>query len=159
MNWIDLILLAVWGFAAFWGLKNGATGMIALIVVLVVGLWMARPLAGALQGQLGFVSESETVQRGAAYLLLVVLALVASSVLGRLLGKVAGLLPLGGLLNRIIGAGVGLVAALLLTGAVVSGIAEIGPDSAGAYIGDSTLGGFLLGPFNTIIAKLGWALY
>ena len=158
MNWIDLILLVVWGLAAFWGLKNGATGMIALIVVLVVGLWMARPLAGALQGQLGFVSESETVQRGAAYLLLVVLALVASSVLGRLLGKVAGLLPLGGLLNRIIGAGVGLVAALLLTGAVVSGIAEIGPDSAGSYIGDSVLGGFLLGPFNAIIAKLGWAL-
>ena len=78
--------------------------MIALIVVLVVGLWIARPLAGALQGQLGFVSESETVQRGAAYLVLVVLALVASAVLGWLLGKVVGLLPLGELLNRIVGA-------------------------------------------------------
>ena len=158
MTWLDWLLLLVWVVAAVYGLKQRATRMVAGLLIVVVGFWIARPLAEALAGRLGFVSDIHLVQMGAAYLALVLLAIIAAIALGCLLGRVLAFLPLGGLIDHGLGLAIGLLFGLLVTGAILSGVVTLSPGSAGDFVRESSLGGFLVGPFNNVMAKLGLAL-
>ena len=158
MNWLDWALLVIWAAAAVYGLQKKATGMIAFLLVLAIGLLFARSLANILRGHLGFVSDNESVQIAVAYILVVIVALVAAAVLGSLLGRLLGLFPLGGMADRALGLVIGLVIGLLLTAAVLSALMGISPDGVDPFVQSSSLGGFLVGPFNVVISKLGLAL-
>lgn len=158
MNWLDWTLLAIWALTALYGFKQRATKMVAALVILAVGLLLARPLAGIIRGQVGFVSDHDLAQTAAAYIILLVISLIAAAALGWLLGRMVELFPLGSLLDRGVGLTIGLVAALLFTGAVLSGVVAISPDAVDGFIRNSALGGFLVGPFNSALAGLGLAL-
>ncbi len=157
MNWLDWALLVVWALAAIYGLKQRATRMVAGLVILVVGFLVARPLAQSVQGRLGFISENEFAQLAAAYIIVIILAVVAAATLGWMMGKMLGLFPLGALADRGLGLAIGLLVGLLITGAILSAVVGIS-DAAGEFVDATTLGGFLVGPFNAVVAKLGLAL-
>ena len=158
MNWLDWTLLAIWALTALYGFKQRASKMTAGLVILAAGLLLARPLAGIIKGQVGFVSDSNLAQTAAAYIILIIVALIAAAALGWLLGRMVELFPMGSLLDRGVGLAIGLVVGLLVTGAILSGVVAIAPDAADAYIRDAPLGGFLVGPFNGALARLGLAL-
>ncbi len=158
MNWLDWVLLATWAATAVYGLQKKATGMIAALAVLAIGLLFAGALASILRGRLGFISDNELAQVAVAYILVVIVALVAAAVLGSLLGRLLGLFPLGGMVDRALGLVVGLVIGLLLTAAVLSALMGISPNGVDPFVQSSWLGGFLVGPFNSVVSKLGLAL-
>ena len=158
MNWLDWTLLAIWALTAIYGFKQRATRMVAGLVVLAIGLVLARPLAGVIKGQIGFVGDSELAQTAAAYIILIVIALIAAAALGWLMGRMVSLFPLGGLMDRGVGLAIGLVVGLLFTGAVMSGVVAIAPDSVAEAIANRPLAGFLVGPFNGALSALGLAL-
>lgn len=158
MNWLDWTLLAIWALTAFYGFKQRATKMVAGLVILAVGLLLARPLAGLIKGQIGFVSDNDLAQTAAAYIILIVIAMIAAAALGWLMGRMVELFPMGSLLDRGVGLAIGLVAGLLFTGAILSGVVAVAPDAVDAFIQNAALGGFLVGPFNSALAGLGLAL-
>ena len=158
MNWLGWVLLVIWAGGALYGVQKKATGMIAALVVLAIGLLFARGLANALRGRLGFISDNEVVQVAVTYILVVIVALVAAAVLGSLLGRMLGLFPFGGMVDRALGLVFGLVIGLLLTAAVLSALMGISPDGVDVFVQSSSLGGFLVGPFNGVVSKLGLAL-
>ena len=158
MNWLDWVLLVTWAAAAVYGLQKKATGMIAALVVLTIGLLFAQGLASILRGRLGFISDNELAQVAVAYILVAIVTFVAAAVLGWLLGRAPGLFPLGGMADRALGLVFGLVIGLLLTAAVLSALMGISPDGVDVFVQSSWLGGFLVGPFNAVVSKLGLAL-
>ncbi len=155
MTWLDWALLAVLALAAIYGFKKRATGMLAGLVVVVIGLLAARPLTGVIADNLGFVSDIRWVQLAAAYVVFIILVLVAGMALGWALERLVGFIPLGTLADRGLGAAIGLAIGLLVTGVMLSTLASIAPDIVGQFIMESRIGGFLIGPFNSLVAALG----
>lgn len=158
MVWLDWVLLAILLLAAFFGLRHGVSSMLATVVILGVGIVVARPLAGVIEGWMGFVSEHRLVRMAAVYVVLVALAVIGASLLGSLFSRMLNFFPGGAILNRSIGAAIGLVVGLVLTSAVLSGIIHIGPGKWETFITGSAIGGFLTGPFHDAMAKVWLAL-
>ena len=45
MNWVDILVLVVWGLMALWGFKSGFIGMIVPLVVIILGLALSSRIA------------------------------------------------------------------------------------------------------------------
>lgn len=126
MNWLDIVLLIVLAASVVTsfstGLAREVVGLISLIAALVLAIWFYGTAGSFL---LPFVS-SPAIAHFCGFLIVFAVVLVAGAILGRLLArflKVAGL----SFVDRLLGAGFGMVRGLLISIAFVLALLAFTP--------------------------------
>ncbi|MBK7384008.1 MAG: CvpA family protein [Flavobacteriales bacterium] len=104
MNWLDITLLIVLGFAALKGFQRGFIIELASVVGLVVGIWAGIHISEEVTEWLGLEIKQEAV----AFLITFVLVLVLITLLARVLTKVIDITQLS-LPNKLAGIVFGVV--------------------------------------------------
>ena len=126
MNWLDIIIGLILIVSVIAALRNGLSrefvNLLALVVGIVGGMWWYGPVAAQLEPYLG----SERVAEFAAFALILVAALIAGTLAGRLLAKMLGWVGLRWF-DRLLGAAFGAVRGLLLTTALILAMVAFGP--------------------------------
>ncbi|MDP7240231.1 MAG: CvpA family protein [Dehalococcoidia bacterium] len=151
MNWLDLVLLVILGFATLWGLRKGLITVVIPTVGMIVGVVLASRLYPTIADSL-FNSEAAVAKVGAFIIVLVAVMVVASIVSKILIGMVS--LAMLGWVNRLAGGAVGLLLSVVALGAVMALVARfsfLGLDSA---VKDSTLAALLIERFPLVLALL-----
>lgn len=130
---IDILLLCGLGVGAVRGFMKGFLRQLATVLGLVAGLLAARALYASLAEFLcPTVTESMTVAQILAFLLIWIAVPLAFALVARLLTKAMEAVSLGWL-NRLLGAALGLLKALLLTSLLISALEYI--DTKNALLG------------------------
>ncbi len=126
MNWLDIIIGLILIVSVIAALRNGLSrefvNLLALAVGIVGGMWWYGPVAERLEPYLG----SERVAEFAAFALILVAALIAGAVAGRVLAKMLGWVGLRWF-DRLLGGAFGALRGLLLTTALILAIVAFGP--------------------------------
>ena len=63
MNWVDIVVLVVWGLMALWGFKSGLIGMIVPLVVITLGLALSSRIAEPVGNLSRFCPRMKTYRR------------------------------------------------------------------------------------------------
>ncbi|MBL0129386.1 MAG: CvpA family protein [Flavobacteriales bacterium] len=104
MNWLDITLLIVLGFAALKGFQRGFIIEIASVIGLVLGIWAGVHVSEEVTEWLGL----EIKQEATAFLITFILVLVLVVLLGRVLTKLIDIAQLS-LPNKLAGIVLGVV--------------------------------------------------
>jgi len=126
MNWLDIVLLIVLAGSVITSFSTGlireVVGLVSLVAALLLAVWFYGTAGGLL---LPYVS-SPGIANFCGFLIVFVIVLVAGSIIGRLLArmmKAAGL----SFLDRLLGAGFGVVRWLLISIALVLALLAFTP--------------------------------
>src|SRR5918992_3178610 len=150
MNWVDILVLVVWGLAALCGFKVGFIRMVVPLVVVVVGLALSSRIAEPVGDFFSFLSENENVQTVAALIAILIVLLVIGALLSSLLRIAIGIIPLAGLANHLAGAGVGILVGFIILSGVLTGLQKFPGGGIRADIAQSPLGTFLADNFDVV---------
>lgn len=150
MNWLDIVIAIILVINVFVGLRAGLIKMVISLVGLVLAIFLAGHYYQALADRLTFIS-SDRAAGIVAYVLILVVVMIAASLIAWLLSKIASIVMLGWL-NHLGGAALGLFMAGIFVGAILAIWAKYG--GGGDTIGNSLLGGFLLDKFPLVLALL-----
>ena len=72
MNWVDIVIIIVWGVTALWGYSKGLLGVLVPLISLVGGLAFASRI-GASVGQIfSSVTDNGNVQTVSGFILIIV---------------------------------------------------------------------------------------
>lgn len=155
MNWLDTSILIVLGIGAAFGAISGFIWQIARIitygVAVYASMYLHEPVAGFLEGYMK--GSSPLVPRIASYVvsfLGVYLVLFVITLLIEKAVKAAKLKPM----DRLLGAGLGVVKAGLIGGAVLMGLAIYPQPQTEAAMGASTLAPILLNVMRAVIVAV-----
>lgn len=130
MSGIDLAILGVLAIFGVFGLWKGFVRIAVGIGGLAVTLAFALRLAARGPDWFGSILASDEVSRAAAFVLIVVAGLVATSLLAWLASKLVRSAEIGWL-DRLLGAGVASVGSLLLLCALMVGVTTFVPSASG----------------------------
>src|ERR671915_1018856 len=122
MNWVDILVLVVWGLAALCGFKVGFIRMVVPPAVVIVGLVLSSRIAEPVGDFFSFLSENENVQTIAAFIAILIVLLMIGALLSSLLRTAIGIIPLAGLVNNLAGAGVGILIGFIILSGVLTGL-------------------------------------
>jgi uncharacterized membrane protein required for colicin V production len=150
MNWLDILVLVVWGLTALWGFKVGFIRMVVPLVVMVVGLALSSRIAEPVGDFFSFLSENENVQSVAAFLAILIALLIIGAVLSSALRTAIGIIPLAGLANNLVGAGVGILVGFIILSGVLTGLQKFPVGGVREDIAQSPLGTFLADNFDVV---------
>ena len=152
MNWIDLVILAVWALTAGWGFSAGLIQLVIPLVTVIVGLAVASRIAGSVGNVFSPFTDNEDYQTIAGFILIFVGLFVLGSVFGFMVRAVLRFIPFFGLANRLAGLAAGLLLGFLLLSGVLTGVQRF-PFNEGLVedIDESTLGTFLADNFDKVI--------
>ena len=150
MNWIDLLVLAVWGLTAFWGFRTGVIRMVVPLVVVLVGLALSSRIAEPVGNLFSFVSENENIQTVASFIAIFLALFVLGGVLSNLIKTVIKIIPLAGLANNLAGAFIGILIGFVLLSGVLTGLQKFPVGDIRQNIDDSPLGTFLADNFDVV---------
>lgn len=150
MNWIDLLVLVVWGLAAFWGFRTGIIRMVVPLVMVTVGLAFASRLAGPVGSLFSFISENENIQTVMGFIALILVLIIFGGVLSNLIKNAISFIPLAGLANNLIGAGIGIVMGFILLSVILTGLQKFPVGGIRDTIDDSPFGSFLADNFDVV---------
>jgi uncharacterized membrane protein required for colicin V production len=150
MNWIDLLVLAVWGVTAWWGFKTGIIRMVVPLVVVLVGLAFASRIAGPVGNLFSFVSENENIQTVAAFIAIFLALVVLGGILSNVVKSAISIVPLAGLANSLVGAFIGLLIGFVLLSGILTGLQKFPIGSMSEQIDQSALGTFLADNFDVV---------
>ncbi|MBI1916858.1 MAG: CvpA family protein [Planctomycetes bacterium] len=154
MYWLDFVLLLVLGIGAFLGARSGLLWQVARIVTFVLAVYACIRYHGVVAGWLLQIirADSPVVPWLLAYLVtflaVYAVCMVLTYVLERML-HAAKLKPM----DRLLGAGVGILKAGLLAGAILMGVALYDPDADGA-LGESKVAPVLLKSMRVVIVAV-----
>ena len=109
MNWIDLVILAVWGITAFWGYSSGLLQIVLPLISLVVGLALSSRIGESVGNIFSGVIDSENAQTVAGFILIFGVLFVLGAIISFMARKVFGMIPLFGLLNSFAGMAAGVL--------------------------------------------------
>ena len=150
MNWIDILVLVVWGATALWGFKTGIIRMVVPLVVVLVGLALSSRIAGPVGNLFSFISDNENVQTVAGFIAIFLTLVVIGGVLSTLVKTAISIIPLAGMANKLVGAAIGLLIGFALLSGILTGLQKFPVGSAGETIEDSALGTFLADNFDVV---------
>jgi membrane protein required for colicin V production len=150
MNWLDIVIAIILVINLFIGLKSGLIKMVVSLVGLVVGIFLAGHYYHSLAGRLTFIS-SDNGAGIVAYVIILVVVLVAAAIIAWALSKLASAIMLGWL-NHLGGAVLGLIMGGFFVGSILAIWAKYG--GGGDTISNSLLGRFLLDKFPLVLALL-----
>ena len=127
MNWLDGLLIAVIAAIAYLGLR---TGLISAAFT-VIGVWVGIALAGRFSDDLGehltSTISNDTLVTVIAYAFIFLAVVLAARIAGAFVRKAVGLFTMG-LADPLGGAALGVVAGVILAGALVTGMARLAYD-------------------------------
>lgn len=150
MNWIDLLVLVVWGVTALWGFKTGIIRMVVPLVVVLVGLALSSRIAEPVGNLFSFLSENENIQTVAGFIAIFLALVVLGGVLGNVLKTAISIIPLAGLANNLVGAFIGILIGFVLLSGILTGLQKFPFGGMSEKIDDSALGTFLADNFDVV---------
>ncbi|MFC1892786.1 CvpA family protein [Chloroflexota bacterium] len=150
MNWLDIVILAVMGVAAFFGLRLGIIKTVVSLAGLIVGVILAGRYYLPFSEQLTFIPQA-TVAKIVAFAIISIGVMVIASVLARLLKWLTSLMMLGWV-NSIGGAAFGLLIAAIGCGALLAAWVSFFGDTS--IITESMIARVLLDQFPLVLSLL-----
>ena len=151
MNWIDLVVIGVWGAAGLWGLMSGLLQMCIPFVSLLAALTLSSRFGASLGGVFAGLTDSEIVQKAAGFLLAFVVVFVLGSVMGFFVRQILNRIPVVGTVNKLGGMALGVVIGFVLLSGVLTGLQRWPIGSSEMLLADSALGTFLADNFDVVI--------
>ena len=151
MNWIDIVILVVWGVTALWGFSSGLLKILVLFFSLVIGLALSSRIGDSVGELFSGLTDNENAQTIAGFLLILVVLLVAGGIISFMASKVLGIIPLVGLVNSLSGMAVGLLVGFLLISGVLTAIQKFPIRDLDLTIDESKLGTFMADQFDVVV--------
>ena len=151
MNWIDIVILVVWGVTALWGFSSGLLKILVLFFSLVIGLALSSRIGDSVGELFSGLTDNENAQTIAGFLLILVVLFVAGGIISFMASKVLGIIPLVGLVNSLSGMAVGLLVGFLLISGVLTAIQKFPIRDLDQTIDESTLGTFMADQFDGVV--------
>jgi membrane protein required for colicin V production len=126
MNWLDYVLLAVLAFSVFRSFRRGftreITGLAASLCALVLGMWFYGLAGSYVRPYVGSVRVANLL----GFFIVVVLILTAGSLIGWIVSRFLRTIGLS-FVDRLLGAGFGLLRGLLVAIAILTAYTAFGP--------------------------------
>ena len=151
MNWIDIVILVVWGVTALWGFSSGLLKILVLFFSLVIGLALSSRIGDSVGELFSGLIDNENAQTIAGFLLILVVLLAAGGIISFMASKVLGIIPLFGLVNSLSGMAVGLLVGFLLISGVLTAIQKFPIRDLDQTIDESKLGTFMADQFDVVV--------
>ena len=151
MNWIDIVILVVWGVTALWGFSSGLLKILVLFFSLVIGLALSSRIGDSVGELFSALTDNENAQAIAGFLLILVVLLAAGGIISFMASKVLGIIPLLGLVNSLSGMAVGLLLGFLLISGVLTAIQKFPIRDLDQTIDESKLGTFMADQFDVVV--------
>ncbi len=151
MNWVDILVLVVWGLMALWGFKSGLIGMVVPLVVIILGLALSSRIAEPVGNLFSFLSESENVQTIIAFIAIFLALILISAWLSTLLHTVSKVIPLAGPVNSLSGMVIGVFVGFLFLSGILTGLQHFTAGRVQADIAESPLGTFMTDNFGVTL--------
>jgi len=151
MNWIDIVILVVWGVTALWGFSSGLLKILVLFFSLVIGLALSSRIGDSVGELFSWLTDNENAQTIAGFLLILVVLLAAGGIISFMASKVLGIIPLVGLVNSLSGMAVGLLVGFLLISGVLTAIQKFPIRDLDLTIDESKLGTFMADQFDVVV--------
>ena len=151
MNWVDVLVLVVWGLMALWGFKSGLLGMVVPLVMIILGLAISSRIAEPVGNLFSFLSENENVQTVIAFIAIFLALLLLSAWLSGMLQTASKFVPLAGMGNRLSGMAVGIFVGFLLLSGILTGLQHFPVGRVQEDIAESPLGTFMVDNFGVTI--------
>ena len=123
MNILDWVLLALFVVGALWGYKSGLIDGLLTLVAVYVAMVLSGQFAGRIVGLFTDSIESDALSTAIGYVVIFVLVFLAARIVGKIIRTTMKVLFLGWV-DRLGGLALGLVAGLLIAGAVVTVLAR-----------------------------------
>ena len=149
MNWIDAVVLIVWGGTAIWGFSAGLIRIVFPLIAVIVGLALSSRIAEDVGNIFSVVTDNEAAQAIGGFVLIFLGLFIISAIAGFWVGMFLRFIPLFGLANRAAGMAVGVIIGFLLLSGVLTGVQRYA-DKMDDDIDESTLGAFLADNFDTV---------
>ena len=154
MNWVDIVIIVVWGVTALWGYSKGLLGVLGPLISLVVGLALASRIGDSVGQMFSSVTDNENAQTVAGFILIIVVILIAGGIISFAISRVLGVIPLFGLANSLSGMAAGILIGFLLLSGVLTNIQRFPVRDYDESINESKLGVFLADNFDVVIRGL-----
>jgi len=151
MNWVDILVLVVWGLMALWGIKSGFIGMVVPLVVIMLGLALSSRIAEPVGNLFSFLSANENVQTIIAFIAIFLALILLSAWLSALLQTVSKAIPLAGPVNHLSGMVIGIFVGFLFLSGILTGLQHFPVGSIQDDIAESPLGTFMADSFSVTI--------
>ena len=151
MNWVDILVLVVWGLMALWGFKSGFIGMIVPLVVIILGLALSSRIAEPVGNLFSFLSANENVQTIIAFIAIFLALIILSAWLSALLQTVSKVIPLAGPVNHLSGMIIGVFVGFLFLSGILTGLQHFTVGRIQTDIAASPLGTFMTDNFGVTI--------
>ena len=151
MNWVDILVLVVWGLMALWGFKSGFIGMIVPLVVIVLGLALSSRVAEPMGNFFSFLSENENVQTIIAFIAIFLVLILLSAWLSALLQTFSKVIPLAGSVDHLSGMVIGIIVGFLFLSGILTGLQHFTAGRVQTDIAESPLGTFMTDHFGVTI--------
>ena len=118
MNFFDWILIILFGIGALWGFRSGLITGALTVASLYVASLVSSQFSERVVSIIGSNVESESISTALAYVVIYVGIFIAGRILAKIIKTMLSIVLLGWL-DKIGGIGLGLLAGLLIIGAVV----------------------------------------
>jgi uncharacterized membrane protein required for colicin V production len=130
MNWLDLVIIAVLAVAAFMGMRTGLIGAVIAAAGAFIGWLIASQVSDKVGGMFDDSLAGDTWVTVAAYVVIIVIALVVSGFVGKIIRPVLSVATLGlsSMVDRLGGIALGLVLGLAISGALILVLARFAYD-------------------------------
>ena len=151
MNWVDILVLVVWGLMALWGFKSGFIGMIVPLVVIILGLALSSRVAEPLGNYFSFLSQNENVQTIIAFIAIFLALILLSAWLSALLQTFSKVIPLAGSVDHLSGMVIGIIVGFLFLSGILTGLQHFTVGRVQTDIAESPMGTFMTDHFGVTI--------
>ena len=151
MNWVDIVILVVWGVTALWGYSAGILLILVPFVSLIVGLALSSRIGDSVGELFRVVTDNENAQTVAGFLLVFGVLFIAGGILSFIARRSLGIIPLFGFANSLAGMAVGLLIGFVLLSGVLTNVQRFPVRDYDETIDESALGAFLADNFDVVI--------
>ena len=150
MNWLDLVVLVVWGGTAIWGFSVGLVQIVIPLMMVIVGLAISSRIAETVGNVFSVVTDNEGAQAIGGFVLVFLGLFIIGAIVGVWVKMVLRFIPLFGMANRMAGMGAAVIIGFLLVSGVLTGVQKFTND-IDEDIGESTLASFMADNFDVVI--------
>ncbi len=151
MNWVDIVILVVWGVTALWGYSAGILLILVPFVSLIVGLALSSRIGDSVGELFTVVTDNENAQTVAGFLLVFGVLFIAGGILSFMARRSLGIIPLFGFANSLAGMAVGLLIGFVLLSGILTNVQRFPVRDYDETIDESALGAFLADNFDVVI--------
>jgi len=151
MNWVDIVILVVWGMTTLWGYSAGLLQILVPFISLIAGLALSSRIGESVGELFSVVTDNENAQTVAGFVLVFGVLFIAGGILSFMARKVLGIIPLFGFSNSLAGMAVGLLIGFVLLSGVLTNVQRFPVRDYDETIDESVLGAFLADNFDVVI--------